>query len=80
MLYDNALLLRLYSEVLLGSSGELASDVRELFVNVVSETVEYVLREMTHSLGAFYSAQDADSEGEEGKLKSYPQRKPRFSL
>ena len=59
MLYDNAQLVRLYLE-----GWRLTKDAR--FREVVEETLEYVRREMTHPDGAFFAAQDADSEGREG--------------
>jgi len=61
MLYDNALLVRAYLEgfQITGS---------EEYRRVATETLDYVLREMTAGDGAFYSATDADSEGVEGKF------------
>jgi uncharacterized protein YyaL (SSP411 family) len=59
MLYDNAQLVRIYLD-----GWRLTKENR--FREVVEETLEYVRRELTHPDGAFFAAQDADSEGHEG--------------
>ena len=60
MLYDNELLRLAYSETYAVTNDEFYRDV-------ASRTFDYVLRELTDSEGGFYCAQDADSEGSEGK-------------
>ena len=59
MLYDNALMIISYSAVY------------SIYLNTAEKTADYVLREMTSTEGGFYSAQDADSEGVEGKYYTF---------
>jgi uncharacterized protein YyaL (SSP411 family) len=61
MLYDNALLSKLYTEAF-----QVTKD--PAYKRVACETLDYIAREMTSAEGAFYSSTDADSDGVEGKL------------
>jgi uncharacterized protein YyaL (SSP411 family) len=73
MLYDNALLARVYLHAWLISGDALLREI-------VEDTLDYVLREMTAPDGGFYSSQDADSEGVEGKYFVWTAKELRDAL
>ena len=64
MLYDNALLIMAYTAMYRATK-------KEKYFEAAEKTAEYIMREMTSEEGGFYSAQDADSEGVEGRYYTF---------
>ena len=64
MLYDNALLIHAYCKAY-------SITKKELYLEIAKKTAEFIMREMTSNDGGFFSAQDADSDGEEGKYYTF---------
>jgi uncharacterized protein len=68
MLYDQALLAMAYTEAYQ------ATNMKEEYGQTAREIFHYILRDMTHPEGGFYSAEDADIDGDEGKFYTWSQR------
>ena len=64
MLYDNALLIMAYSSAY-------SMTKTPIYLETAEKTANYIIREMTSTDGGFYSAQDADSDGVEGKFYTF---------
>lgn len=73
MIYDQAMLAIAYLETFQATK-------QKFFVDSAEEILEYVLRDMTDRDGGFYSAEDADSEGEEGKFYVWTEQEIRSIL
>jgi len=73
MLYDQALLVMACAEAFQATG-------KEEYSAIARETLEYVLRDMTAPEGGFYSAEDADSEGEEGRFYTWTRAEIREAL
>lgn len=66
MLYDNALLILAYCKAYTVTK-------KDIYLDVAEKTASYILRDMTSEEGGFFSSQDADSEGEEGRYYLFTQ-------
>lgn len=73
MLYDQALLILVYLEAYQATKNN-------AYLTVAKETIDYVMRDMTSASGCFFGAEDADSEGEEGKFYLWTENEIRSVL
>lgn len=73
MLYDNGPLLQLYANAAIATGDP-------LFRRITAETAEWIVRDMQSSIGGYWSALDADSEGHEGKFYVWDQAQVRQHL
>jgi uncharacterized protein YyaL (SSP411 family) len=73
MLYDNAILARTYLEAWKYTK-------KEAYRDISKDTLAYALNDMQHSLGGFYSAEDADSDGHEGAFYTWTPQEVKEAL